>query len=597
MTGPTAPEITDATRDALRLAGDRTRNQVRESGQFNYQKKRPGDNPEREFFDIFVYLLGEKGKADKALSIVSNKNFKIEPDTAQLSYDDLSRLKSQAHEFIKFSKLIEEDDNPIPEEYRHIARINDKGQVSLEFQAIGDHLLSMFNIVTYVGKQEEGVDGDILKGTPDIYVYDDKTGIYSKDTAVLKSEITRLSEAVQYKGSIVNATREIFFYIAFTDPQKEYPFNEGKNLIPVLNGVLRLNFEGGNHTLIPHSPENRFTYLVPVRYDPAADPEHIDKILRQYVSEDQLPLLYQIPAQTILQGFCDCSTFRKAYLIQGPSRGGKSTYSDMLVQWFFSPRFVANVTLQDLCGDSRFATYDLPGKFLNLYDDLDDMGTLRRISDFKNLIGSYNQSVEKKGSQRRNEKISCVHAFTCNRPPLLENTRIKTDRAWWERWNIVRFNDSEFEVDPTFQERNFTSENLSGFLNKVLEYVVTIMNDKTRFISQDYEEVISFWDTSSDPLSSFISECFYPTPGKVTKYNKDLMLASYHEYCAAMGIDDIHGINTVEKLSRKLFDTGFTPGRSKDRGYLYQANMAWQGIPGISNPTHKEDTSQGRLIQ
>lgn len=595
MTGPTAPEITDATRDALRLAGDRTRNQVRESGQFNYKKKRPGDNPEREFFDIFVYLLETKGKADKALSIVSEKNFKIEPDTGQLSYDDLSRLKSQAYEFIKFSKLIEEDDNPIPEEYRHLARLNEKNAVSLEFQAIGDHLLSMFNVVSYVGKQEEGIDGDIQKGTPDIYVYDDKTGIYSKDAAALKNEIARISEVVQYKGSIVNATREIFFYIAYADPVREYPFNEGKNLIPVLNGVLRLNFDGGEHTLIPHSPDNRFTYLVPVRYDPAADPEHIDRILRQYVSEDQLPLLYQIPAQTILQGFCDCSTFRKAYLIQGPARGGKSTYSDMLIQWFFSPRFVANVTLQDLCGESRFCTYNLPGKFLNLYDDLDDMGTLRRISDFKNLIGSYNQSVERKGMQPRNEKISCVHAFTCNRPPLLENTRIKTDRAWWERWNIIRFNDSEFEVNPKFQEENFTPENMSGFLNRVLEYVVTIMSDPTRFINQGYEDVITFWDTTSDPVSSFISECFYQTPGRVTKYDKDLMLTSYHEFCNAMGIDDIHGIRTVEKLSRRIFDMGFSPGRVKNTTYLYQANMAWQGIPGITNPTHKDDVSQRSL--
>jgi phage/plasmid-associated DNA primase len=587
------PEINDDTRDALRLAAGRTRRQVSETGSFCYKMKKPGENPEREFFDTFVYLLGEKGKAGKAFSIVSEKNFKISPEDLQLSYDDLSGLNKKAHEFIKFSKAIEEDDSPIPEEYRHLARLNEKGMVSLEYQAIADHLLSMFNIVSYVGGDDgDGIDAE-GDGRPDLYVYDDRVGIYSKDTSSLKNEIERISKTVQFKGSVVNAAREIFFYVSYADPQRVYPFNKGKNLIPVKNGVICLNFGGGEHILHPHDPKNKFTYLIPVKYDPKAAPDPIDKILRDYVNPEDVWYLYQIIAQTVLQGFCDCTTYRTAYLIQGPARGGKSTFCDLLVEYFFSQKFVANETLQDLCGGSRFCTYNLPGKFLNLYDDLDDMGTLNSVSAFKNLIGSYNQSIEKKGVQRRTEKISCVHCFTCNRPPLLENKRIKTDSAWWDRWNYIRFKDSEFESDPAFQERNFTPENMSGFLNRVLSLVVDIKNDPKLFRKQGYETVISNWDVSSDPISAFVADCFYETTGRTEKYEKEGMLQAYKEYCKVQGVDDIHGIDTVTKLSKHLINEGFNSlGRGKNKEYLYQAARYWQGIAGVTNPTHKDDTSQ-----
>ena len=54
-----------------------------------------------------------------------------------------------------------------------------------------------------------------------------------------------------------------------------------------------------------------------------ADPAPIHAILSQYVKEDDIDFLYQIVAQSILQGFCDVSPYKTAYLIQGP-HGGKA---------------------------------------------------------------------------------------------------------------------------------------------------------------------------------------------------------------------------------------------------------------------------------
>ena len=60
--------------------------------------------------------------------------------------------------------------------------------------------------------------------------------------------------------------------------------------------------------------------------------------------------------------------------------------------------------------------------------------------------------------------------------------------------------------------------------------------------------------------------------GTLTKFDKTRMLESYKEYCQVMGIDDVHGIETVEKLSRRLFEEGFQQGGEEPGA----------GIPGPS---------------
>lgn len=591
------------TPEAEGMARDRTLSQIKDSGQFLYKKKRSGINPKQEYFDLFVYLLSDPKKAGKAVSTVTTKNFTLDDDK-QLEYTEIIDLKNVAYNYIEWYKSNDiDDDSPIPLEYRHLAYVNRLGNIKLDFQACADHLLGIFHVVSYTGSDSgEGIDSE-KSVAPDLYVYDENEGIYTRDVSSLKKEISRLAGAVEYKDSITQAQKEILFYVAYTDPKQDYPFNHGVDKIPVINGVIELDLVNGNHRLIEHGPDNLFTFYLPVKFDPSADPGPIDTILRQYINEEHLPFLYQIPAQCILQGFCKVGTYRTAYIIQGPAYGGKSTYYDFLVEYFFSNRFVANESLQSLCGGSSFATYSLPGKFLNGHDDLDDMGNLKNIGEFKTLLGGYNHSVERKHVQRKQARITCVHIFTCNRPPLLENQRIKTDVAWWERWVYIKFDVTTFKRDTGFKTKNFTSVNLSGFLNRVLEYVVRIRNDISHFLIMPYEEVMANWDISSDTLSSYLSDCFFPLPiGKTADYNKEAMLKSYHEYCQFMGLDDTHGIKTVEKLARDLIEKDFTSTQiqltgegKKNRQRVFRGPYAWSGMSGVSNPTINKESKNERL--
>ena len=582
-------------RDSLRLAGGRTLSGVCDSGGILYKfDPEAGEDHKIEFFDICVFLMVNKPKSN-AGTILAARTKKIPETDGKLSKNDILSVKQSAYEFIQYCRALDAPD--IPEEYENLVRIDERGAVHIDYQAVAQYLLRAFHCISYVG----GGDGDdgldnAANASADLYVYDPDTGIYSRDASALKARINDVCKSVGYTGSVTTITREILHYVSYDDPKRVYPFNAGDNKIPVLNGVLELHFDKTPHRLIEHNPENRYTYFLPVRYDPEADPGPIHDILSQYVSSDDIDYLYQIPAQTILQGFCDVSNpYKTAYLIQGPAHGGKSTYHDLLVIRFFTERFTAKESLQRLCGGNNFATSSLPGKFMNTYDDLDDMGSLANIGDFKTLIGSFAHSVEAKMCRRKTEKVSCVHLFTCNRPPLLENKRIKTDRAWWERWVYLKFRDNDFEIDPEFQNKNFTPDNLSGFLNEVLEFVVKIKNDSTAFMRMDVDTVLDNWSTTSDPLRSYIAMCFYSSKeGTMVKYDKARLLESYKEFCKAMGIDDVHGIQTVEKLSRRLFDLEFKSGRGKNSEYVYEAPLIWQGMNEENvallkiNPTHRD---------
>lgn len=558
------------------------------------------DKINTDLFDLAVYLASNSDK--DVIGTLADRNFSIEPEASQLSFDELSQLEDQARLFYEWEKQAKhEAESPIPEDYQHLATWNDQGGVVLEYRAIADHLLRMFHVVSHVDDDDR----------PDLYTYNEGTGIYEKNSALLKNEINRIAEAVQFKGGIRNATDQILHYVAFTDPKKEYPFNRSTGIIPLKN--VCVDIRSGEPVTIPHSHENMFTAYIPVRFDPDADPGPIDNILREYVAPvegeyDPLKLLYQIPAQAILEGFVFDSPFKTAYLIQGPADGGKSTYIDLLVSRFFSPDFVANECLQDLCGGNRFATSTLPDKFLNYYDDLDNMGMgLQNIGKFKTLTGSHEHSIERKGCSRRLAKIFCVHVFTCNRAPLVENDRVKTDRAWWGRWNYIRFSDNNYKKDPTFKDRYFTPQNVSGFLNKVIETVISIYTDRDSFIKLPYDTVMSFWDDSSDPMSGFISSCFIPTsPGRSEKFDKGIMLKAYKKFCEVSGIDDVRNIDSITKLSQHLLEFKFTDSKIRIKGkggsknswhHVYSAPYSWDcQLVGIDNPIHREDSGQGMVI-
>src|SRR5665647_627742 len=102
-----------------------------------------------------------------------------------------------------------------------------------------------------------------------IYVYE--AGYYQVVTELVEFEVVQIladickgansNKVVQYKNSAME-------YIRNGCVETEYPFNTAKNAINVSNGIVLLDTENYDISLIPYDPvKYMFNYVLPVKYD------------------------------------------------------------------------------------------------------------------------------------------------------------------------------------------------------------------------------------------------------------------------------------------------------------------------------------------
>ncbi len=102
-------------------------------------------------------------------------------------------------------------------------------------------------------------------------------------------------------------------------------FDADPDLLNVANGVYNL----ASGTLTPHSPEQRFTYCVPVAYSPTADMSPWVTFLQGALGEDEATLRYfQMCVGYSLTGH---TREEKLFYLYGPPRAGKGTITETLL--------------------------------------------------------------------------------------------------------------------------------------------------------------------------------------------------------------------------------------------------------------------------
>ena len=359
--------------------------------------------------------------------------------------------------------------------------------VLLHFDKIAIKALETLNTVSYKGQ---------------IYVY--SGGYYDDTEEIVMKEITRIINGIRkgrFSSGIKSCSANVLHNILYFNPLTKYPFNNENTAIPVKNGIVLLDFENKTKKLIPHSPDYKFNYIIPTEYNENADPAPIDDILKQY-SPDQVKELYQLPAQALMQ-MLGYGPFKKCYLLQGNRDAGKSSYIELLIRTFGTQNR-CDVSLDMLNPkENKFALSSLEGKIFNIHDDMTYF-SLKDTGTIKDLTGSYTKEIEKKGKQRYGADIRAVHCFACNKPPKYDG-EIKKDVAFWERWVYIYF-PNRFEKVLTFYDDNFTQENLSGFLNRVLDYVLEMGHDKKLVCNYSYADVRSTWAKCADPVFRFVTE-------------------------------------------------------------------------------------------
>lgn len=408
-----------------------------------------------------------------------------------------------------------------------------------------------------------------------LYVYQD--GIYSRDKGRISARIKEILEEIGYNGAFSVVRREVLGYLLAENPQDAYPFNKCAWHLPVKNGVIRVDPGVGEIDLLPHDPKFRFTYMLPVTYDPAADSAYIKQVLEQWVELDDVPYLLQVPAVAILQTW-GCVQ-KQLFLFEGKHDGGKTTYCEFLYG-FFGDGGYSQVDLLRLSED-RFALADLEHKLANIHDEMRAVA-VRSVGQVKNLTGGLHHRIERKHENAYHAVLPAVHLFTCNTPPKIKEV---DDDAFWSRWAYVVF-PNRFPRDDGWKATVFTEANYSAFLNLVLEVVVAVMQDRDALKRMTDAEVKERWTEAADATIKFVWAFFERDPE--ASVPKDDLYRVYLQYCQEAGIS-ARAKNVLSSDLARMGIAGTRPRGGKSRVQAYSgirwkdASLSGQGGQGNLN--------------
>lgn len=278
--------------------------------------------------------------------------------------------------------------------------------------------------------------------------------------------------------------------------QGDFGQKEDGVYINCMNGVI--DAMGGK--FLPHGPEYRFRYVLPIEYDPFARPERILLFLSQ-VAEDDLN-----KALKILESFAYCFIpgypIQKAITFIGKGNNGKSITLSILSA-LLGKKNIASIPLQTIT-NSRFAATELRNKLANISGDVSE-GALKDTSIFKQLTGGDYINSEIKMVQKRPQFINrakLIYGF--NQLPKSNDQTM----AFYRRFEMIKFiQDFRGREDRQLIGKLTTARELSGLLNILARVFIPALVAKQEFHeSQDVEELQIDYNLSANPALAFIHE-------------------------------------------------------------------------------------------
>jgi len=414
--------------------------------------------------------------------------------------------------------------------------VSDNKKVRVDYRGLAKFIAKKFAVVYfngnfYVWNGERYVDYDNIIDAV-IYKHLLKCGFPPEKRATIY--VAEVRKQIQYMCSV-----------------REFPFNKhnGYIMIPVKNGVIW--WKDGEIELIPNSPVFGFTYCLNVNYIPNQKHDRIYKFLKSLVNEEDLEILYEIPASCLVRVH-----FPYAYFLYGTGSNGKSTYLNLITN-LLGEENVSNVSLQDLSSPNtkRFRTAALIGKLANIFPDLPST-QLWSTDTFKALTGDDYITVEKKFKEPFSFKNTARLIFSANEFP---RTKDESD-AFWRRWIIVKF-PNKFRNNPKFLEKLTTDEEKSAFLDEILKRLPRILECNPTINANARSE----WIRNTDSVRAFLEDRV--VEDKNSYVVKSELYNAYVEYCNEYGYDAVCE-NTFFRRINRMFPS-FRPrvGGKQVRAY------------------------------
>jgi len=427
--------------------------------------------------------------------------------------------------------------------------------------AIADYLYKTYHLVRFGGR---------------IWRYDWGKGYYTYDPGdvLLHQEVVSImtevgdNEYIYNDNSIVDKLN----IIDMASNNKSYiqnPFNKYTDLINARNGVFKLDYTNRTVTLLGKQPKYMFSYCIDTEYKPEIQNDVIHEMLGEIVGEEQRDLIYQMAAIAIRDTDPKLIPSKVAYLFIGPKNTGKNVVMQVLND-FFGTAIVSRIPLNEIA-ENKFVKPLLEGKVINLDDELPETLPLKESREIKSLTGGKFHSIEPKHTKPYSGIITALLVFAGNQFPKCSIS--KNDGAFWDRWEIINFDNLGFPVDEDFNNRMLTPENLSGFFNRVIDKLFEI---RDRGITRRHNTIDTYheWLHSSSTVYRFYHEMTSPVEERV-ECKREEFFKYYIEWCNWLDIPFDDRCNFIGEFSKELanFKVKEVDVKEKDvkkRYYVYR---------------------------
>ncbi|AFV25326.1 phage/plasmid primase, P4 family [Methanolobus psychrophilus R15] len=419
----------------------------------------------------------------------------------------------------------------------------------------------------------------VLSTSKEFLIYDPKLGHYISDgTKLLYCHRVRKAIRQTYRAvyvgedgkrgydpspSFIEAVLRFIIDERTVDKATHFPIR--LDILPLKNGVLDL----ATRELHPHGPANMLLYTLNVEYDPTAE----CPVIVQYLEDlEKRGIIDAVTVQSQLEFFGYCLTPDKSLeammILVGEPGCGKSTLIEMLMELLGLSLYSAE-TMHDL-EEYPFSPANLEDKHLNVCTDIGS----RKIKDCPNLkkaISGEPLNANRKGIQPYQFRPYARMLFAANKLPELSDE----DEAIYRRILLAVYKGKIplAERDPTLKDRLKAPDEMSGFLNMLLD-ARDVLYKRGNFINRfDIEENKRLYKTVQDPLKMFVSECFSEAEGM--DIVKDEAYTFYKDiWCPLRSVKPVT-INSFKSSITKNEQHRFPSGRGKKSVYGDNRPQVW----------------------
>lgn len=371
----------------------------------------------------------------------------------------------------------------------------------------------------------------IIKINGQLHIYSD--GVYKVgDDAIQAEMIKHIPQLNMAKR------REVIAYLKLLI--KNSTNISPAHYIAFKNGIY--NLETGE--LEEFSPSKIITNKINFNYNPDAHSELLDRTLDKLACHDKnIRMLLEEAA-----GYClyRRNELRKAFILTGERRNGKSTYLAM-IENMLGRENIASLDLKEL-GD-RFKTAELFGKLANIGDDIDG-DFIASPGMFKKLVSGSTVNAEKKGSDPFEFSNYSKFLFSANEiPRIRDKTGAVIDRLVIVPFNAT-FSKSDPDYDPFIKYKLLQDDCMEYMILLAVEGLKRVLKAQEFTKSEKTANAIMEYEEENNPILVFFQSI---DVSMVENEPTNNVYKKYKEFCMANGLEELSNI-AFSKLIKKHFN-------------------------------------------